>query len=182
MLGMTIRAGSSSSSAQAELKRVIEGIKNIKNGLPEVMTKLTPEFGAYMHYSYYLETGHTHPSGRMSIRARPHIVPAVIMAKRYIIDELQRAALEISLRCYHGDMAAAEKDAERGWIRALNDMPRRIAVEETKRQQIYEFGFHRRSIRGYALSPQSSEVRAKQQQAMAERRAKMISKRGKGRK
>ena len=60
---------------------------------------------------------------------------------------------------------------ERSWIRVLNDGksgPRAVAIGLAP----YEFGFHRRSIHGYAAARSDAEILAEQQRARLKRAGK----------
>ena len=127
-----------------------------------------PEFGAYMSYSRFLEEGTKNmPIGhrRSATKKRsigkpigPHIVPAVKRNLGAITKQLGSGFVEEARKVIGGTVALTNQQVGQIWERALNDKPRRDAVANAP----FEFGFHKRSIRGYATPLTPAQVAAMQ--------------------
>jgi len=158
-------------------------LNKIATGFHVASRNLKPEFGAYMQYSIYLEVGHvvmgmiSNPAGgkklgvKSQVLARPHIVPAIKGNRKWIVAQLGREWRNIVTKCYQQLGYDTQKAVARSWVRVLNDKPRIDAAktEEQGGNCPYEFGFHRRSIRGYPVVRTKAEVSAFQKKQMAAR-------------
>jgi len=123
--------------------------------VPKAWDNVHPEFGAYMWYSKWLE------EGTVKMAARPHIVPAVKSAMSSIVASLAADARKILFDVWFGmssswNIHAVQLKLEAAWVRALNDKPRQFATGRPQCPVLY--GFHRRSIRGYAQKPDITKI------------------------
>jgi len=121
------------------------------------MSKVKPEFGAYMLYSLYLEKGLV----TKRFPARPHIVPAVEKSAASINQQMVTYLQGYLVRSISkGKVSAAVETAalSTAWLQVLNGPVRILAVNLAKSQQVYEFGFHIRSIAGYVKERSIQEV------------------------
>lgn len=156
-----------------EIKELEKHIKKMGKEIAKAWKKVLPQFGAYMNYSLILEEGAVFTKiKRNPIKARPHIVPAIYEKPnaQAITGAVTREMLKIMQKVTKGASIRAKESIENMWIRVLNDKPRRFAVKETARQKIFQYGFHRRSIRGWANAPSISLVKGEQTAGNAERK------------
>lgn len=162
---MATRRSSVFGQTKIDTTELREFVKSIKNGVKHVQHALQviqPEFGAYMSYSLYLE------EGTRKMAARPHIKVAVLASKGAIVKE-QAAALTKMMGTKNLSAAGAEQIMKTAWIRALNGPTRQYAVALATSLGVVQYGFHRRSIGGYAYKRSPGEILAVQQSAMAQR-------------
>lgn len=141
----------------------------IQKVLPEVLTSVSPEFGAYMRYSGFLEDG----TRRMP--PRPHIRPAIFGNADFIVSSLRTEVTKALANYGKSGNFPSKKAIIRMWVRILNDKPRRNAVNSAIAQQVWEFGFHIRSIRGFGDKRSISEVKREQEIKNAERKTRRKS-------
>ena len=132
--------------------------------------QVQPEFGAYMHYSGYIENGTHNKDGSWKMPPRPHIVPAVLKGMPVIAQHLATASGVLTKAFVDGLTPNVADFYRKAWLQVLND-PIRI---EAARNAPFQYSFHRRSIHGYDRHLTDSEIKATQQKAMAER-AKMVA-------
>jgi hypothetical protein len=128
--------------------------------------EMHPEFGAYMAYSFFLEKGTRHPPG-----ARPHIEPAVRLNAGAIVQSMLDASQEV-LGLSNRTNAAIRKVFKKHWLQVLNGKVRIAAVNLGKSQEVFEYGFHLRSILGYMKERASSDIIAQQSAAQTKRKKK----------
>lgn len=165
-----------------EIKGLQKRIAQMGKDVTKAWKKVNPQFGAYMNYSLILEKGATFTKiKRKPIQPRPHIVPAIYEKPnaQAIVNAVVKEMLKITqtvVKSKGGGIRAKEQIGNM-WVRVLNDKPRRFAVQETVVQGIFQFGFHRRSIRGWAAAPSQSKVRGEQGTAAGERKQLMKDKR-----
>ena len=140
--------------------------------------RVKPEFGAYMDYSLYLEKGTKNKDGSVRMKARPHIEISVEQNANFIVNHLGNTLMTINAKALSskGTFGLAEQAREysKGWLQALMANPRQMAVALTASLPVYEFGFHRRSIRGYATARSPASIVA--QQKAANRKRKVMEK------
>jgi len=142
--------------------------------------KVKPTFGAYMRYSAVLEFGwrdkrmaRFHVRGGSVVSSDsgiPHIYPAIRNNAKAITEVLYdrvRKYVDVKLK-RKGSESAHLKELEKAWGAALNDKPRRYAVERAP----YQYGFHRRSIQGNAYELDSAKIREMRDRAKAQHRIK----------
>lgn len=161
----------------------LDGFRDTLRLLPavfkEVAEKVSPEFGAYMAYSLWLETG------TKKMAARPHIVPAVEATAGTILDLVGGALLDFMTNSWQSPRGITVEMAERAysaaWIGALNGPTRAYAVTLGTTLKVRQYGFHLRSIFGYVYKRTHEEIVAQQAEAEAQRKlqrtAKSLSKR-----
>ena len=120
------------------------------------MASVTPEFGAYMYYSGWLEDG----TKRMP--PRPHIRPA-IFSNRDIITLYVSDFVKERFKAAMAGQGTTINQIGNMWLRVLNNAPRRHAVDSARSAGAWRYGFHVRSIRGYASARSVGDIKAEQQ-------------------
>jgi len=164
-VGRTARAGR---MTLAQLRERLSRLKSLVG--QQALSRVKPEFGAYMYYSWWQEVGNkwTRKSGNF----RPHILPAVLNNASEILRVLAQYYLDTTAEIMRSTGAVPQEKIVAGyakaWTRALNDKPRREAVVNAPKK----YGFHRRSIYGYAYARTDDEIRAFQEQQRAARKVK----------
>lgn len=140
-----------------ELQALLRKLALIAQHFKPQFESVKPEFGAYMLYSLFLE------EGTKKMAARPHIKMSIEKNGEFIIGNLVREMTKLMASVRTGQTKPnIIREIENMWIRTLNDRPRILAVNETKTQRIFEFGFHRRSIRGFAKERTRGEIISEQ--------------------
>ena len=145
--------------------------------------KNKPEFGAYMDYSLFLEKGTKNPDGSVRMKARPHIEISVEQNAQFIVKHVGNALMTINAKVFtskgtYGPTQQA-KEYRDAWLSALMANPRLTAVAFAKSIPAWEFGFHARSIRGYATARSDASIVAQQKAANRKRKVMEKAKRGK---
>jgi hypothetical protein len=116
------------------------------------------EFGAYMKYSMFLETG------TAKMPARPHIRPAIFSNKDFITKYTGAFVYTAFVNAVKGGTISKD-DVMRMWVQVLNSRPREHAVDSARSQRVYRYGFHIRSIHGYGSERSVSDIKAQQEAA-----------------
>ena len=168
-----------------EVKAMTPKLSAVRRAIAQAVSDVQPEFGAYMAYSGFLEEGTKNKDGSLRMAARPHIKRAITSNVKPILDGVMEAMLPIIKTTYRQKQTTPPTNrVEKMWVRILNDVPRRLAVDQTKQGNldIFEFGFHRRSIRGYAQRRSAADITAEQSNGNSARRAKALAKSKKKRK
>ncbi len=101
----------------------------------------------------------------VTLPPRPHIIPAINENKKAIVMHMEKGVTRLFQKALKGKSGDTRKQIENLLAQALNDKPRRAAIRKVRQQKIFEFGFHMRSIRGYAPKRNDSAVIAQQAQA-----------------
>lgn len=148
----------------SDLDALREMLQLVRTYVSRTYMKGKPEFGAYMHYSVYLE------SGTKKMRARPHIRPAVFANSKALADGAVKL-LEKHMR----DMIQSwkvpdENDVKQYWEQMLNGPVRDHALDSARNQRVYQYGFHMRSIMGHYNAPSPSAKKAFAMQQAATRK------------
>ena len=149
----------------AQFATVTDALKKLellRAAIPKAYDLAYAEFGAYMLYSRYLEEGTKNKDGSVRMQARPHMLPAIVNNADLILSQAADGIMTVVDRVWEGKQgsigatAAFEisKQISNAWVRVLNDKPRRDAVDRAP----YEFGFHKRSIRGYSSPRKESDI------------------------
>jgi len=165
-----------------EFKVMMTDIKNVVKGIRDAGKNVTVQYGAYMNYSLFLETGTSkmpvgHVRSPRSAKAKgkvviiegkpigPHIAKSLKDNAGDIVKTLHRLLMRNlqSVNKKTGKSitvtaSGARQAYERALVAALNDKPRADAVKNAP----YEFGFHRRSIRAYNKPRPVADVLAEQ--------------------
>jgi hypothetical protein len=136
-----------------DVQRCIKNIQLCAAIFPVAWQSIKPQFGAYMYYSKYLEEGTT------KMFMRPHILPAVKVNLGDILKVLAEGCKKELDRIWYGmaspwNVSAVTREFKNAWKKALNGRVRQYAVDMAP----YNYGFHRRSIRGYAEEPDWSVI------------------------
>lgn len=155
-----------------QVKKLKERFLYVAAHLGPSIAKVTPEFGAYMAYSGVLELGRK--DGKL--KPRPHIVPAIQHNAQGIVKHLLDSWTRAIKVMMAGTSIDAQKETEDAWIRALNSRPRIEAVKNAP----FQYGFHRRSIMGYAKRRSDNDIKAEQDKAMKERAVAVAEGKAKG--
>lgn len=155
-----------------ELRALQRKLNAIAQHFAPQLKAVKPEFGAYMMYSLFLE------EGTKKMAARPHVKLSIERNGEFIIGQLVREITKLMAATQTtGAKPNIIREIENMWIRILNDRPRIMAVNETRIQGIFEFGFHRRSIRGWAHERTKGEIMAEQSRGNESRRILAMQKR-----
>lgn len=153
----------------ADVDRLREMFSWLPVVFADAVEKVSPEFGAYMSYSLFLE------AGTRKMPARPHLVPAVYATAQEVMDGVGLALLDVTQRVFAQGRSVSGKMAEtlyaNAWIAMLNGPTRKYAVDMCTALEAVEYGFHRRSIAGYAYARSAEEIRAAQYTAQVQRDA-----------
>lgn len=172
--GMT-QLGQRLQTAHAAFGSAIEAIK--------------PQFGAYMRYSAILENGSKYmPIGHIKTDPvtgkpmagkkpiGPHIRPAIENNAGLLLKGVTDFLVVMTDQHLNGvrffNSAAVKMALSKKWDQLLNSKPRQDAAAKAP----FEFGFHRRSIRGYSNAPTSSQILGWQSAAESSRRGKQEGK------
>ncbi len=161
--------------------KITKRLAVVQMALGPAFKSVQAQFGAYMKYSLMLE------EGTKKMPPRPHILPAIRGNGRWIAIRVGDEGFKLIEDVFRGRSRGAKKDIQKMWVRILNDKPRIQAVNVTKkfkwissakkeytkrvggrlvtfkpgpRTGIFEFGFHRRSIRGYGHPLSNGEIQA----------------------
>jgi len=154
-----------------DIKKLKEKLSRLAGQLGPIMRNIRPEFGAYMNYSEYLERGTHNADGSWKMTPRPHIIPAVEKNAGAITRRMADVATEITHAVFTKTAAADfKKIYQRAWIQVLNGPVRTDAVQWARAMEVFQYGFHIRSIHGYPNTVDATQVRARQKQAEADRK------------
>lgn len=161
----------------ADVLQLRKTLSRIAGAVGPAFSKVSPEFGAYMLYSFFLEKGWNVPSTGKLVPGRPHIEPAVEKHGGTIAEYVADAGMDIINAMFRSKGGLAQADIEKrwadAWTRVLNGPVAFSAREWARALGVYEFGFHIRSIHGYAYEPSPQDVAADQQTWATERAAKI---------
>lgn len=160
----------------SELKAFANQFRTAARQFYVPIISVQPEFGAYMSYSLFQEVG----TANNKPPPRPHIIPALLACKSQITNGMANY-LNAYLHATVGKkrtIANLTKIYEEAWMRVLNGPARIKAVSLAQAQGVWEYGFHARSIHGYATPRSQGEILAMQREA-AEQRKKLPPKKRK---
>ena len=181
-----------------EFTTIMTDINNVVNGIVAAGKNVIVQYGAYMRYSLFLETGtskmpvgHVRPMRYKKSKGKfipipgkpigPHIAKSLKDNAGEIVKTMHRelmSGLQAVNKNTKGVVVTASGVRlayERALVRTLNDKPRADAVNAAP----YEFGFHRRSIRAYPKPRPVADVLAEQEAAANEKAAKANAKKPK---
>lgn len=151
----------------SELRKFADAMTAKARAIQSAIRNVQPEFGAYMSYSLYLEVG----TKRMA--ARPHLELAVSATAGAILNELNSAMIKIVAAKTTMSATQTEDVIAKAWIRALMGPTRQYAVAACTAVGAVQYGFHRRSISGYAYRRSTAEIQAFQTQSIEARMAQV---------
>ena len=158
----------------SEVTEFVGQLTRITNTIPAAIEAVRPEFGAYMEYSRYLEEGTKNKDGSTRMAARPHIRPAVLMGMGIIVKHLADEGLAITNKMLNSKTGMPKQEQiqawRKVWLRVLNGPIAQNARLSARAQKVYQYGFHIRSIRGYARMRTTGEIAQQQQEASMARK------------
>ena len=156
----------------SEVVKLSAALRALPGKFALAFAEAKPEFGAYMSYSKFLEEGTHNPDGSWRIKPRPHIVPAVWKSASIIT----KAMTVVSLQIVQANVGKKQTQVGqkgrfvKAWLGVLNGPVRMQAVEWARALEVYEYGFHMRSIHGYVTDRSTAEIQAQQKKAEARRK------------
>ena len=174
-----------------EFKVMMTDIKNVVKGIRDAGKNVIVQYGAYMNYSLFLETGtrkmpvgHVRSPRSAKVKGKaviiegkpigPHIAKSLKDNASDIVKTMHRLLMRNMQSINKKSNAivvtasGARQAYERALVATLNDKPRADAVKNAP----YEFGFHRRSIRAYNKPRPVADVLAEQATAVGKKTGK----------
>ncbi len=153
-----------------DVARLRRALRKLAVVFQDAVRNVSPEFGAYMNYSLFLELGTKH------MPARPHIIPAVEQTSSEVLDGVGAALMDVTDRALKAGVSISSQAATtlyaNAWIGMLNGPTRARAVMLCKTatpKAAVQYGFHWRSIAGYAYQRPAQEIYAMQVAAAVQR-------------